>query len=460
MPFLALLLTYGAVKCQVNRIGDELPGELAKLRALGVPVEPSELAPDPPIPAGENAAAILNTVIDEFKKIKEEQFYKDGSKRIGELSSNRKQPEDDPLVVGLVDRLETFLQRVDRVQTKSRLDFSRDWSQGANLMFPEYAYLKEIAKLQAHRSRIAAKSGDHRRSLNALRTAFSLYGLVGEEPTIIGALVAVAIQAIGYAALEFHLEKFQNDQRALSDVRKMLESIPEAIDLRRPMYGEVVMTRQWIRSLGQEGAGSEADYFSDAETALSIALKDPQVRRMYEVRYLQLWQKAFQKMPEDGRDWRRVQAAGLVVDRELEKPMTADTYLNQLIFPVMGQYPQSAGTAQARIRLAILATRLLQDRANGLPRDLAKYGNVATDPLDGLPMRYIRRGNGFKIWSIGQNLVDDGGKKFWRNAGMSNQDTDEVLMFSYPEQPPKVSPGIRSSTPIGGPFGPPPAKTP
>jgi hypothetical protein len=51
-------------------------------------------------------------------------------------------------------------------------------------------------------------------------------------------------------------------------------------------------------------------------------------------------------------------------------------------------------------------------------------------------VRYIRKGGGFKIWSIGKDQFDNGGVKYWRNAGMTNQDTDEVLMFGYPESPP------------------------
>lgn len=440
MPFLAIMVTYGTLKCQVSKIGRQLPQELASLRSLHVPVEPAELVPDPPIPPGENAAELLNSLIEELKKAKEQPFYKEGNKAVGDLSANHLWPEDDPVVVAMVEQLKPFLQKTDQIQDKSRLDFSRDWSKGAALLFPELAYLKEIAKLQSYRSRIAAKVGDHQTSLQALRTTFALYRLCAEEPTIIAALVAIAIHSIGYSALEFHLEHFRNNEGALEETLKMLEAIPESIDLRRPLYGEVVMTRQWFRSLADSATiGAEAGYLSDSETALSIAMRDPQVREMFEVRYLQLWVKAFHAMPTDSRNWREVQKAGTVIDRELEKTLTADTYLNQMLFPVLGQYPQAAGAMQARQRLAILGTRLLLDRPKGLPSQLTRYGRAAFDPLDGLPMRYIRKGNGFKIWSIGKDLVDDGGKKYWRNARMSSQETDEVLMFDYPELPPKTT---------------------
>jgi len=36
-------------------------------------------------------------------------------------------------------------------------------------------------------------------------------------------------------------------------------------------------------------------------------------------------------------------------------------------------------------------------------------GSVPLDPYDGQPMRYRREGDGYRIWSVGKNLKDDGG---------------------------------------------------
>jgi hypothetical protein len=438
MPFLAVLITYGAIKCQASRIGDRLPQEVAKLKALGAALEPGDLEPNPPIPTGQNAAHLLNPLIEEFKKIKEEKFYKDFEKRLSESSRNRTPAEDDSQTVATMRRLEPFLQRVDKVNWTPRLYFKRDWTLGASVMFPEYAYLKQIAKLEADRSRIAVKAGDPQTSLSALKTCFKLSDLVSQEPTIIAALVAVSIHTIGYVALENHLERFQGNRGAVKDVLAILQSFPGKFDLKRPLDGEIVMTRQWLRSASADefsGAGNEG-YSTDSDRVLAVALRDPAVRRMYEVRYLELWSKAFAVLPADHTDWRGLQKAAEVVDKELQKPATVDSYLNQLLYPVLGQYPLAAGEMQARHRLAILAAMLLLDRSNGLPADLKKYGSLAIDPMDGLPVRYIRKGSGFKIWSNGKDQFDNGGVKYWRNAGMTNQDTDEVLMFGYPESPP------------------------
>lgn len=440
MPFLAILLTYGAVKCQANQIGNRLPETVAKLKSLGAAVEPADLDPSPPIPSGQNAAHVLNPLIEEFKKLKGEKFYKDGSKAVSEASRQRIPPENDPAIVAMLDRLEPFLQRVDKVYWSKRLHFERDWTLGANVMFPEYAYLKEIARLEADRSRIAVKAGDHKKSLAALRTCFALSNLLSQEPTLIAALVTVSIHTIGYVALENHLTRFRNNTDALREALAMLRSFSGSFSLKRALDGDIVMSRQFIKSPSSFEMLNSGDFQTDRDRLLAIALKDPAVRRMYEVRYLELWSKAFEKLPADHSDWRGVQNALTVIDSELQKPATADTYLNQVLFPVFAQFPLAAGEMQARHRLAILATMLLLDRPGGLPAELKKYGQFAVDPMDGKPVRYIRKGDGFKIWSIGKDLVDDGGVKFWRNAGMTNKETDEVLMFDYPEKLPASPP--------------------
>jgi len=41
----------------------------------------------------------------------------------------------------------------------------------------------------------------------------------------------------------------------------------------------------------------------------------------------------------------------------------------------------------------------------------ATFGTL-TDPFDGKPLGYLPVSNGFKLWSVGENLRDEGGNRF------------------------------------------------
>ncbi len=229
----------------------------------------------------------------------------------------------------------------------------------------------------------------------------------------------------------------------------MLEALPGEFDIKWSMAGELIMSRVAIQKLrsrtelfGHGGNFMEDDGFATGppppDPIDRITFGDPAVRRMLEVKYLELWRKSYEQMPSSNTDWKGIQDAMATVEKSLENDDSALNYLNQTLFPLFGQFANSAGLFQTRHRLSLLAIRLLQDRPSGLPNDLSKYGNLAIDPMDGKPMRYDRKGDGFKIWSVGRDEVDDKGVKYYPGTGMRNQNVDEVLHFFYPEKAPPL----------------------
>lgn len=442
LPCLSLMLAFGWIKCQVGKIGDQLPQEVAALKKMGVPVEPEDLSPNPPIPPGQNAKDLLEEIIRDLKEAKKDSGYNVAQTALGKRPGPS--PEDQPLVVDAVAKLDPLLAKADRLASFHRLDFQRDYRQGAKLMFPEFAYFKEVAKWQAARSRVCVKRGDYAGSLQAMRSTFSLARLCLQEPVIIAGLVGIAIDTIGHAALANHLEAIKANQPALAEARKMLEAFPGDFDIKWTLAGDLVLGRVYVQSMRSwDELNFGYEYQDDSgptrpDPIDRITLGDPAVRRMFEAKHLELWRKAHEQMPSSNTNWKGIQKALATIENTLEKDESVQNLVNQAVFPVFNQYANSAGLYQTRHRLSLLAIRLLQDRPGGLPKDLSKYGNLAIDPMDGKPIRYDRRGDGFKIWSVGRDEVDDKGAKFYPGTGMSNQNVDEVLHFFYPEKAPPL----------------------
>jgi hypothetical protein len=445
-PCLILMLTLGWAKCQVNKIGDRLPAEMAQLRKMGVPLEPEDLAFEPPVPDSENAAPVYRKLIADFKGIRKDPAYKLANPLSG-ASAYQLTPESDRGLAANIGKFQGFVDTIESLPSYQFSDFKRDYSRGASLEFPEYADIKELARWESALTRYRSRKGDYEGSLRALRTIFAISDHCIQEPTIISALVGIAINAIGTSALDAHLEAFKSNPKALAGTRRMVEALPEAIDLKNALSAEIIMGRIFIRDIK---SWNEASFSSPSEVEGPdpidrLTLGDPAVRRMFEARYLEAWRTAYTKMPADGRDWVGVHQALIDLEKSLETKKGVDQIMNQILFPVFGQFSIAAGRFQAERRLARLSVRLLEARPTGLPNDLSAFGGLAIDPMDGKPMRYIVKDGGFKIWSIGRDLTDDGGKKYYPGTRMASNGTDDVMQYFYPEKPPAPVPGARAS---------------
>lgn len=449
LPIAAVLLTACAVKCQVNRIGDTLPNELAALRKMGVPTEPADLLPNPPIPDRENAKFLLTQLITDQEALKENKPYQATITAYGRLHGNP--PESDATVLKGISFVASSLKKLDGISRYKRLDFHRDATQGADLTFPEFAPLKQLVKWQAVRSRFMVKQGRFPESLAAIQSVFVLSRLVADEPYLMSAFAAMNMDAMAHAALSNHLIAIQSNVPALQQARTMLESIKGEIDILRSFSGELVLNRvsaQKLRSwqvlygncyTDENGNYPATSYPPEQDPIDRLTFGDPAVRKMFEAKFLQAWRKAHSLMPAASSDWKGIQNAINTVAQSIEDDKSVVNYLNTLLFPAIGGSAKNMGLYQARYRLSLLAIRLLQDRPNGLPTDLTKYGDLAIDPMDGKSIRYDRKGNGFKIWSIGSDETDNHGTKYYPYTGMKNQNVDEVLYFFYPEKAPPLT---------------------
>jgi hypothetical protein len=99
--------------------------------------------------------------------------------------------------------------------------------------------------------------------------------------------------------------------------------------------------------------------------------------------------------------------------------------LSRLFFASQeGVTPTEAGSL-AFLRLAQTAVALAKFRsehANHFPVSLTELRpnylrSIPADPFDGEPMRYRKTGEGYVLYSIGQNLKNDGGKPGHGNEG-------------------------------------------
>lgn len=107
--------------------------------------------------------------------------------------------------------------------------------------------------------------------------------------------------------------------------------------------------------------------------------------------------------------------------------------------------------AHARIILArfALACELFRSARGQYPERLEELApeflpEIPPDPFTGKPFVYKRKGKGFIVYSVGENLKDDGGAKDYA-AGKDDISWEGGRRAQVPEAPLRASPGARSA---------------
>ncbi len=456
LPCLGLMFTFGFIKCQISKEGENLAPELAKLRAMGIPTEPEDLRPNPPISDSQNAAPVYEKIASADKSSSNL-----ASKRERDLISQYSGfPGDLADYRAALKKYEPVFALIETLPTKPGFDMKRDYSKGFLTEFEEFAQMKNVVKMLATRTQFWIDEKKYDRALKDLETQYIIANHLSEEVTLIGALVNIAIGAIADASLDRLLSAIQNNQPMLAKTEAMLVKRLKAPNLRRAFYGEMVLGRVGIQTMESWRAVTSSMFDEDIELSGleaswdRMTIGDPAVKKMLEARSVAMWRELFEKFPKDDLDWQGFKKAFQEVDAKVQADNSLQNKLNQILFPVFDQASLAFAKSVAQQRVSLLNVKLLRARAPGLPSNLSQFGKLAVDPMDGKPMRYLRKGNAFKVWSIGQDLVDQGGKP--RKPGSSDRDFDIVKGTGMGLPSPVIRPvGSAGSSFSGGPGAPP-----
>jgi hypothetical protein len=164
---------------------------------------------------------------------------------------------------------------------------------------------------------------------------------------------------------------------------------------------------------------------------------------VYEKNLLIYWRKMFAAMDEaQGNTLQMIRAMERVTTEEevAAKKDPAGYALNALLVPVFSQSGKRVVHVDVLRKLRQLKIELLKYRlANGsFPKDLSGFdAKLTADPFaSGQTLEYIRENSGFRLWSVGENGVDDGGQKKIGNSSMADIVTSFPQMNDEPVRTP------------------------
>jgi hypothetical protein len=383
-----------------------LERQRAAARREGIPLTPEDLRPNPPIPDSQNAGPLLKELTKRYRTLPEKERIA-WEKLSGDLL---KAPEDEALRATFLDSEQRYATLIHLAQDASALphcDMAYDWSQGPDLLFPEFAVLRQFARILTAKAYLAS---DATHAWTSIAQAAQLGNRIGETPCLIAALVSVAIHAIADKGYIATLKRFGPSQQA----HATLAAFGAPPDPELYFGGEVILSTVAMKQMRQGRVQNFSDESETPDTNRTLALVAPVATPYWEKQLLLFWRGAFvqaRKCKQTG-DY---EALGKWFDATVgewqkDKLNIPQNLMVLILTPVFSE-------AAVKTHLHTAALRHLRETALALLEEKAKTGSFPDSPTlpadpfapDKQPLRYRKDGTGCLLYSIGQDHTDDGG---------------------------------------------------
>ena len=390
------------------------------------------VAAAPPRPPDQgNAALLYEKAFSLMKQTNEGEKWKDvydrKSSKWDSGFGKRDYDAKDPELREFLKAHQATLAMLRRAAALQGCYFERDYARPSiDLPMPEMARLRESARLLAADARCKAADGQVRAALENVAAMQSVSRHVAAEPIVISYLVSVAIDSLALDTLEGILITTQ----------------PSAADLAAlPMDETTSFQRALRRSLvGEEAFGLSAFSMLSLDTPTRTLYWELGIRSECEkyaaAIFGPLWRVYM--LPSDLEGYRNYMkelrdiiplgfqaAQGRLKRFEDEHRIRRAGILSALTLPALSRVFVSCARAEAKHRLGQLAVALAAYRAKAgqfpakleslVPEYLAE---VPLDPYDDKPLRLCSHPAGVMLYSIGEDLTDDGGNtEFTKETG-------------------------------------------
>jgi hypothetical protein len=310
------------------------------------------------------------------------------------------------------------LKQLRRAAAMEQCSFVGYWDSTdlVGVLLPQVSSMRTSAELLAADARMRATDGDMKGAIADVNAIFAMSEHITREPTMLTALVAIAVESRGVDTLEIVLAKCDS-------------TASEPLSLRiDPLFSHGRMVSSALR--GEEALGlSLLASWGDSEYHKIPKRYVPQV--MIPLRRVFLMEDDIRGYNIAVREWQRLAAMPYHKSREqwnnLQQRLMEHRMgmLTASVLPAVSAYPARAAQGDALHNLARLAAAATAYRikTGALPESLDKLTpefieTIPSDPFDGKPVRIAHNSDGGAIlYSVGPDLKDDGGKAFVKDKG-------------------------------------------
>ena len=274
--------------------------------------------------------------------------------------------------------------------------------------------LRELARLLMQKSRVAVAGGKFDEAAEACLDAIQLGVVIARGANTVGALTGAAIEIMGRSELKALLPRLNAAQLRQAAMRL------QNIEMARTSYADVLTEEKWsglafFQAYFREPLWQKfrANQLTDQEIKASLEWDDQTVAFMKKISDRQIQLNYLKAMDE------AIAASRLPFAEQKDIELPRGDPLSKLAFGNSGQKTFRVSIERSATENALLIAQLALQayRADHghypealqalVPRYLQR---VPLDPFDpAKPLRYRREANGYLLYSIGPDGVDDGG---------------------------------------------------
>ena len=321
----------------------------------------------------------------------------------------------DPELREFLKAHQPTLVLLKRAAAMSGCYFEHDYAQPSlDMQLPELAKMRGCARLLAADARCKAADGQVYAALENVAAARAISRHVGSEPMLISGLVCVAADSIALDALEGILTTTTPSGAELAALPHD-ETVSFQRVLRRSLTGEEAFG---LSAFAMLGGDTTPDYMSQ-ELGLDKSFLAPALIVQWRVFLLPDDLAGYRKHLRAMRDAARLSfkdAQSKVSELSRDGEIRRAGILSSYVLPALSRAYRTFARAEARHRLAEVAVAVASSRAKTgqFPAKLESLvpdylAEVPLDPFDEKPLRMVTSATGVTLYSIGEDLVDDGG---------------------------------------------------
>jgi len=386
--------------------------ELARAEAIGLPSEPEAYQRE--VDSHDNAAVEYAEAIAAWKQIEES-----APEKADRLSSNF--TTDVPLGVVAKDltSIEGLFRKLDAAAAKPDLCFGHQYSEGWNAAFPEVGSMSVFAKLRFLRTRVYASQGNFDAAYAELERGAAISRQLGKDnPTLFGLMIQVRTRDLILRGLEELLCQQGRRSGAAVQCEAVVAALGPLPDIRNALRGQYASAlgifalledpkrRAEFISLGYQDLPEDEPH---AARPGELLFGIPAFRYQMMAQIVRYYRTAYMSTPIQPDAFPEHISAQKALSRQFDHLLEAEqqpmNFLFNALWPVMSSSAVAAvGKSLAQERLIkLLAFNFSRPGAVQIPADFP------ADPFSGKPLLVKSTRDGFRLWSIGCNAVDDGG---------------------------------------------------
>ena len=283
-----------------------------------------------------------------------------------------------------------------------------------NWLFPEMAEFRRLARVESLTIRDALEAGREDEALTRVQALLRFGEQIRTEGTLIHYFVGVAVSEMGLEPLREWLPQLQSPKTLEALVALAHDAEKRRTPLRSIFTHEYYLGLAFHRDLAQgrlklQDLERDWGFSSLAPPTLDALLLRSGVGAPFVVKpslreYQHYYDQLFAELEKP--PWER-------------KPVPANPkrFLNQLLFPVFDGATKREQSSVATLRLlaCYAAVKRYRQQRGVYPPSLEalrpELGEMIIDPFTGKPFVYrTHPKRGFQLYSVGENLTDDGGR--------------------------------------------------